>query len=443
MKKIITRYILLTLFFLCGCTTRNGFIKIASPDERIRIEGVSILTPQGDGWYYKKATPGKLILGKLGNSKAQSIVGMTVLSKLPEIKTKEEFLALVSKQRARKPIPARFKSILNTEIISDERDVFCVRFHTIHHDYEANNLPKTSDFLVVEDIGIICRHPYNKNIGVTIGLSQRTKKNNQISNFKSIANDFIKNAKFIHFSKTDTEKGFAFLKEKKYNKAIESFNLAIVDNSQNYSAYFYRGFCYFNQKQYPKAISDFEKAISLKKDYIEAYSNIASAYLEMKDYKKALPYANTAIELGSSLTPEEQLRRDLPVTHALRGDINYQLKNYEETINDYRHLAKIKYKVWYMYMNLVGAILNHGANIDKAECLAMLQEAERLAPEPNQYVSYLSATYGDLYVKLGENKKALDYFNKALKQTSDLNQKKKIKEEIDKINNKTQNKEKF
>ena len=420
---------MLALLFLCGCTTRNGYIKIDSPDERIKIEGVSVLTPQGNGWYYKKVTPGKLILGKSGKNKDQSIAGLVALSRLPNIKNKEQFLKLISKQRARKPETNRFEDILNKEILSDEKDVFCVRYHAIYKDYGAKNLPKDADFLIIEDIGIACQHPYNKNIGVTIALSQRTREKNKVSNFKSIANDFIKNAKFIHFNKTVTEQGFTFFKGGKYKKAIESFNLAIADNAKNYSAYFYRGFCYFNQKQYPKAISDFEKAISFKKDYIEAYSNIASAYSQMKKYKKALPYANRAIELGSSLTPEEQLHRELPVTHALRGGINYQLKNYEKTIKDYRYLARIKYKEWYIYNNLVMTIIKHSQNIDKTECLQLLKESQILAKK--KYFSYINDTYGDLYLKLGNKEKAFAYFNKAIAQTSDPNRKQKIKDKIE------------
>ena len=149
----------------------------------------------------------------------------------------------------------------------------------------------------------------------------------------------------------------------------------------------------------------------------------------MKKYKKALPYANTAIELGSSLTPEDQLRRELPVTYALRGDINFQLKNYEKTIKDYRYLAKIKYSKWYIYNNLVMIIIKYSQNIDKTECLQLLEESQTLAPK--KYLSYINDTYGDLYSKLGDKKKALAYFNKAIEQTSDPNRKQKIKDKIE------------
>ena len=274
----------------------------------------------------------------------------------------------------------------------------------------------------------MCQHPYNKNIGVTIALSQRTKEKDKFSNFKSITDDFIKNAKFINFGKTQIIKGFTFVQEKKYKKAIEYFNTAIAENSQNYSAYFYRGFCYLNLQKYPKAIADFEKAISLKKDYIEAYGNIASAYLRMNEYQKALPYANKAIEIGSSLSPEEQLQRNLPITYGIRADINYQLKNYEKVINDYRYLAKIKYKKWYIYNNLVMIIINHSQNIDKTECLQLLKESKRLAPK--KYWSYINDTYGELYLKLSDKKKAISYFNKAIEQTSDIKRKQQLKNKI-------------
>jgi hypothetical protein len=43
----------------------------------------------------------------------------------------------------------------------------------------------------------MCRHPDNKNVGITIALSQRSLPEDAIENFEKLANDFIKNAEFI------------------------------------------------------------------------------------------------------------------------------------------------------------------------------------------------------------------------------------------------------
>jgi len=434
MKNNITRTFLVfvILFSIYSCETKNEYTKIDSSDKRINIEGLSLLPPQGEGWHIKKKHAGSIQFAKLGGTKDQSIVGLAELSKLPEIKSKEEFLALISKQRAGKPTPNRFEVVLNKEELSKENNDYCVRFHTILKDYGAKNLPKTSDFLITEDIGLICRHPDNKKIGVTIALSQRTKSENKINNFKSIANEFISDAKFVPFSKTNTELGLAAFREQAYEKAIKNFNKAIAENPKDHSAYFYRGFCCYDQKNYPSALSDWKKVISLKKDYIEAHVNIASIYLENKDYEQALIYVNEAIKYASSLSEEEQHSREVPTAYKMRMEINYELKEYDKVIQDGRYLVRLGDQEWYVYNNLVSDIVNHSTDIDRTECVALLKKAEDLASEEECF-AYINTTYGELFSKLDESNKALDYFNKAFNQSNDPIHKKEIKEKISKI----------
>jgi tetratricopeptide (TPR) repeat protein len=320
---------------------------------------------------------------------------------------------------------------LNKEELSNKNNDFCVRFHTILKDYDAKNLPQSSDFLIIEDIGLICRHPDNKKIGITIALSQRTKPENKINNFKSIANDFISNAKFIPFTKSNTELGLDAFREHAYDKAIKNFNKAIAENPKDYSAYFYKGFCYFDQKKYTLALTDWKEVISLKEDYIEAYANIASIYLEMKDYEQALFYVNDAIKYASSLSEEDQHRREVPTAYKMRMVINYELKKYDEVIQDGRYLVKLDDQDWYVYNNLVSDIANHSPDVNRTECIALLKKAEDLASK-NEF-AYIYDTYGELFLRLEENKNALDYFNKAFSQSNDPKLKKKIKGKISKV----------
>jgi hypothetical protein len=82
-------------------------------------------------------------------------------------------------------------------VFSTEKNTPAVRYHTKYKDFGATNLPKGASYLIVEDIGIMCRHPDNKNVGITIALSQRSLPEDAIENFEKLANDFIKNAEFI------------------------------------------------------------------------------------------------------------------------------------------------------------------------------------------------------------------------------------------------------
>lgn len=174
-------------------------IKITSLTNRLEILGVSMLPPQEDGWRYSKVHPARIEFGKVGGRKDRSLVGVVVLSKLPTTSSIEEFIKVISEQRARNTGNPRFENLTNDEVFSTEKDTPSVRYHTKYKDFGAKNLPKGASYLIVEDIGIMCRHPENKNVGVTIALSQRSLPENAIENFEVLANDFIKNAEFLSF----------------------------------------------------------------------------------------------------------------------------------------------------------------------------------------------------------------------------------------------------
>lgn len=196
----IKAHLLLITFLLgsiCGCKTNNlNPTKITDQTIRLEVLGVSLLPPQEDGWHYVKKHPARIEFGKIGTPKGQSFAGMVVLSKLPDIGSEKEFLEVISKQRKRDSGNPRYEDLLNEETVSYEKNTIAVRFHTKYKDYGAKNLPKSSSYLIVEDIGIICRHPENKNVGVTIALSQRSTPEDASKTFESLAEDFIKNAEF-------------------------------------------------------------------------------------------------------------------------------------------------------------------------------------------------------------------------------------------------------
>ena len=106
-------------------------------------------------------------------------------------------MKVVSEQRSRDTGNPRFENLINEEVFSTEKDTPSIRYHTKYKDFGATNLPSGASYLVTEDIGIMCRHPDNKNVGVTITLSQRSLPEDAIENFEALANDFIKNAEFV------------------------------------------------------------------------------------------------------------------------------------------------------------------------------------------------------------------------------------------------------
>ena len=184
------------LLLLSGCAISNPYKKVEDTSERFSISGFSLSPPAGKGWYRGKKDSKRVIFARKGDKKTQSLIAMAVVHRLPDTDpdSEAEFLKMVAAIRRRKTNNPRFKTILKEELISHEKSTFSVRFRTKYKDYGAKNMPKSVKYMITEDVGILWRHPENKNIGLTIGLSQRHLENEPVKDFKKIADEFINKA---------------------------------------------------------------------------------------------------------------------------------------------------------------------------------------------------------------------------------------------------------
>ena len=191
----------LVILMITGCASTPLFEQVKDPAEVIVLPGFSLKPPPGTGWYRGRQDSEKVIFARKGENKTQSLIAMAILHDLPDLSpdTDEEFLKMVSRIRQRDPKSKRFETILKKESISHEKSTVVIRFHTRYRDYEAKNKPKTAKYMVTEDFGILWRHPENKNIGLTIGLSQRHLEGDPVRDFEKIANEFIANANIEPF----------------------------------------------------------------------------------------------------------------------------------------------------------------------------------------------------------------------------------------------------
>jgi tetratricopeptide (TPR) repeat protein len=88
-----------------------------------------------------------------------------------------------------------------------------------------------------------------------------------------------------------------YLKEQKYEEALQNLNLAIENNSSNEVLYFARGTVYEALKNEDNAVADYKKAIELKPNYFDAVFNLGAYYFNKGADKvneaNALPYNET------------------------------------------------------------------------------------------------------------------------------------------------------
>jgi tetratricopeptide (TPR) repeat protein len=94
--------------------------------------------------------------------------------------------------------------------------------------------------------------------------------------------------------------GSAFLRQGRFDAAIENFTAAIRINPNYHETYYDRGLAFAAMNQLDRAEDDFSKSIAINPRFDQAYNNRGSVYFLQKRYDKAVEDFDKAIELNSS-----------------------------------------------------------------------------------------------------------------------------------------------
>lgn len=85
-------------------------------------------------------------------------------------------------------------------------------------------------------------------------------------------------------------RGECYFGNKNYQKAIESFNLSIENQGEDWAdihTFVYLGICQYELENYEKAIPEFERALIQSKHTPEAYLGLAKAYQKLGEIERA------------------------------------------------------------------------------------------------------------------------------------------------------------
>lgn len=124
------------------------------------------------------------------------------------------------------------------------------------------------------------------------------------SNMNSVAEPIDDAA--IRASKEFHRQADGFYERRKFDKAIETYSLAIELNPNDYAIYNNRGAAYHKNGEFQKAISDYNKSIELNPYYFSAYNNRGAAYEDIGSIEQAVADYRKALELD----PENKLAKD-------------------------------------------------------------------------------------------------------------------------------------
>ena len=181
-------------------------------------------------------------------------------------------------------------------------------------------------------------------------LSKYTKYLNQTENaIKKIISDYNTWIKEEYSSQNNTNNNqnsndysllaIKYYNEKDYPKAIINLSKYLETDKNNTDALFYRAMAKSELNDLYGAINDYDKIIELNSNYpiqvakfATVYNNKAYSLVRLKKYQEALPFVEKALELDKT----EWFIWDT------RGEIYYNLANYDKSLKDLNKAIEIK-----------------------------------------------------------------------------------------------------
>ena len=127
-------------------------------------------------------------------------------------------------------------------------------------------------------------------------------------------------------------RGNGYLKDGKKERAIQSYNKAVILNPHNVEAYEARGAAYFYNGQYGLAAQDFQRVLKEDPYRVPVYTAYASVLAAQGDFKEALVLLNWA----------DKLRPGHAETYFARAGVYYMLGRYDLAVADYTRTYQLR-----------------------------------------------------------------------------------------------------
>lgn len=169
------------------------------------------------------------------------------------------------------------------------------------------------------------------------------------------------------------------------------------------------------------------KALSLAealKDTISLsiiYNNLGTIYLKLEDFESSLPYFEKALEIEL----QNNIPQSLAISYSNIGTVNLKMNNYEGATNNYNNLLhilpKIEFDYILAYMNLsLSRYYNTMGKYDSTEYFLNIAEDICDKSSYKHIQTRVYKQFGELRFNQKRYSKSIDYFNKSLKLSNEL-----------------------
>jgi tetratricopeptide (TPR) repeat protein len=187
--------------------------------------------------------------------------------------------------------------------------------------------------------------------------------------------------------------GIAYGKKGEYDRAIEAFRKALELKPDLYEAWNNLGVAYDAKGEYDRAIEAYCKALELKPDLHEAWYNLGVAYGMKREHDQAIEALHKALELQPD---DPQAWNDLGVAYGIKGE-------YDQAIKACRKALELKPDFYQAWNNLGNAYKGKG---EYRQAVEAYTRAIEIAGDEFVAVVYLSNRH-EVFLQLNRKAEAL------------------------------------
>ena len=169
---------------------------IVVPSGRFEQKTFSFIPPQEEGWVMTYRSDQKVEIGKRGDDIDESYAVMIQVLEIPDVQSDSEFLSFIKGQAADVQGRRRFIRIQNDVELSQGRGEYCAEFHVKSEDHEPVKRSDGEGPMILEEMGVICRHPDDEDKFIDFSYSHRYYPGDEDSDFGLRAAKFTEEVRF-------------------------------------------------------------------------------------------------------------------------------------------------------------------------------------------------------------------------------------------------------
>jgi len=183
---------------LAACAPR--MTTLPQPPKLLVQYGYAFMPPDEPDWKVAGRDGQRLMLGRVGNSRDETLVIMAGNVAIPHFKSRAEFEAYVREKTRSESSPGGRFTVQGEEMHPVRHDgADCLQAHVISIDHEAKKRSHQKGDMTIELLQLTCRHPHDDGTATFLGYSQRAYPESRDPEFMKKGERLLDSLRFSKF----------------------------------------------------------------------------------------------------------------------------------------------------------------------------------------------------------------------------------------------------